>query len=177
MNHTKASEHGVGVAGAVDNGGVPNALYVRWRFVMGVVVVAGGLAATPSLVRGHWLAAAISGCSLGIILGGAVRSRSLSTIDGLSRVTAFKYGWSAAWVDVQVVRARNRRFAVLDQLRVHTRRPIDAVSTTKTVTRRGRRGFDRDRHVLIRMYDRHWEMGPIGVALTTTDAPAKAPAG
>jgi hypothetical protein len=157
---------------------MPTALYVRWRFVMGVVVVAGGLAATPYLVRGHWLDAAISGCSFGIILGGALRSCSLSvTTDGLSRVNGAKYGWSAAWVDVRVVRARNRRFAVLDQLRVHTRRPIEAVSTTKTMTRRARRGFDSDRHVFIRMYDRHWETGRIGVALSTTDAPAKAPAG
>jgi hypothetical protein len=178
MNHAKASEHGVGVAGAVDNGDVANALYVRWRFVLSVVVVAGGLAAAPYLVRGHWLDAAISGCSFGIILGGAVRSSSLSvTSDGLSRVRGLKYGWSAAWVDVRVVRTRNRRFAVLDQLRVHTRRPIDAVSTSKTATRRGRRGFDRDRHVFVRMYDRHWETGPIGAALSTTDAPAKAAAG
>lgn len=153
-------------------------MYVRWRFVMAVAVIAGGLAATPDLIRGHWLAATVSGCSLGIILGGAVRSSSLSvTTDGLSRVNGLKYGWSAAWVDVRVVRARNRRFAVLDQLRVHTRRPIDTVSTRKTVTRRGRRGFDSDRHVLVRVYDRHWETGPIGVALSTTDAPAKAPAG
>lgn len=157
---------------------MPNALYVRWRFVMGMVVVAGGLAATPNLVRGHWLAAAISGCSFGIILGAALRSSSLSvTTDGLSRVNGLKYGWSAAWADVRVVRARNTRFAVMDQLRVHTRRPVDTVSTSKAVTRRGRRGSDRERHVFIRLYDRHWEAGPIGVALNATDARAKTPAG
>jgi hypothetical protein len=173
----RLSEHGVDVAEAVDNGDVSTALYVRCCFAIAVAVVAGGLAATPDLVRGHWLAAAISGCSFGIILGGAVRSSSLSvTSDGLSRVRGLKYGWNAAWVDVRVVRTRNRRFAVLDQLRVHTGRPTGALSTTKTVTRRGRRGFGRDRHVFIRMYDQHWETGPIGVALSTTDAPAKAPA-
>jgi hypothetical protein len=145
---------------------VPIVLHVRWRLVMGAVVVAFGLAATPSLVPGHWGAAVISGSGFGVILGTALRSRSLSiTTDGLARVRGFKYGWSAAWVDVRSVRARNRRLALLDQLRVHVRPARDGTSTRRTTTQRGRRGYDTDRRVFIAMYDRHWETGPVGVAL------------
>jgi len=169
------SRFGLAVTEAEDNDNVPNVLYVRWPFVIGAVAVAVGLAATPNLVQGHWLTAAISGSGFGLVLGSALRFRNLTvTPDGLARVRGFKYSWSAAWVDVRSVKARNRHLAFLDQLRLHTRPVIDGTGTRKTTLRSGRRGVESDRRVFIAMYDRHWETGPIGIALNTGGTSANA---
>lgn len=145
---------------------------------MGVVVVAVGLAATPNLVQGHWLTAAISGSSFGLILGVALRSRSLSvTPEGLVRVRGLKYAWGAAWVDVRSVKTRNRHLAFLDQLRLHARPVVDGTGTRTTTVRPGPRSLEKDRRVFIGMYDRHWEAGPVGIALSTGGASANTATG
>jgi hypothetical protein len=155
---------------------MPTLLCVRLPFIVGIGIIAGGFGATPSLVTGHWLDAAFYGCAAAVVLGVAVRFRSLSvSTDGLTRVHRFRYVWHAPWVDVRVIQSSKDGFATFDQLLVHRPRASAAAGTNPRTTTRRRRLFKGDRRVFIGMYDKRWRTGLVGAALSATGSSTEAP--
>ncbi len=145
----------------------------RWPVVLLPSVVLGALAATTNLIRGHWSDAFFSGAVMALILGPAIRFRSLSvTDDGITRIKGFTYGWTAAWSDIQEVRRRRIGLVRFDQLIVRVAIP-ESVTTSDAAasTQDSRRKTASNRRIFIGMYDKDWRTGPVGVALLAAGVP------